>query len=103
MALSEASSRYPPVSPGTATHVFNNAWASYGPPDQPLSAEAAKDILLEQDNVNEAIQATAYSLVSTIHRCMQQYTQYMCESKGRVLAEWECVAQCDERITTLER
>ena len=55
MVLSEASSQYPPVSPGTATHVFNNAWASYGPPNQPLSAEAAEDILLEQNDVNEAV------------------------------------------------
>ena len=103
VALSEASSRYPPVSPGTATWVFNNAWASYGPPDQPLSAKAAKDILLKQDDVNEAIQATAYGLISTIHRRAQQYMQYMRESEGRILAEWERVAQRDERIATLER
>jgi hypothetical protein len=103
VALSEASSRYPPVSPGTATRVFNNAWASYGPPDQPLSAEAAEDILLEQDDVNEAVRATAYGLVSTIHRRAQQYTQYMRESEGRVLAERERVAQRDERIAALER
>ena len=67
VVLSEASSRYPPISPGTATHVFNNAWASYRPPDQPLSAEAAEDILLKQDNINEAVRATAYGLISTIH------------------------------------
>jgi hypothetical protein len=103
VALSEASSRYPPVSPGTATRVFNNAWASYGPPDQPLSTEAAEDILLEQDDVNEAVRATAYGLVSTIHRRTQQYTQHMCESEGRVLAERECMAQRDKRIATLER
>jgi hypothetical protein len=103
VALSEASSRYPPVSPGTATRVFNNAWASYGPPDQPLSAEAAEDILLEQDDINKAVRATAYGLVSTIHCRAQQYTQYMHESEGRVLAERERVAQRDERIATLER
>ena len=103
MVLSKASSRYPPVSPGTATRVFNNAWASYGPPDQPLSAKAAEDILLEQDNVNEAIWATAYGLVSTIHCHTQQYTQYMHESEGCVLAEREHVAQCNKHITTLER
>jgi hypothetical protein len=102
VALSEASSRYPPVSPGTATHIFNNAWASYGPPNQPLSAEAAEDILLEQDNVNEAVRATAYGLVSTIHRRVQQYTQHMRESEGHVLAEGERVAQRDERIAALE-
>jgi hypothetical protein len=55
VALSKASLQYPPVSPGTATCVFNNAWASYSPPDQPLSAKAAEDILLEQDDVNEAV------------------------------------------------
>jgi hypothetical protein len=82
--------------------VFNNAWASYGPPDQPLSAEATEDILLEQDDVNEAVWATAYGLVSTIHRRAQQYTQCMRESEKRVLAEWECMAQCDQRIATLE-
>jgi hypothetical protein len=103
VALSEASSRYPPVSPRTTTQVFNNAWASYGPPDQPLSAEATKDILLEQDDINEAVRATAYGLVSTIHRRAQQYTQYMHESKGHVLAERERMAQHDERIATLER
>jgi len=67
MALSEASSQYPPISPGTATCVFNNTWASYGPPNQPLSAEAAEDNLLEQDNVNKAVRAIAYGLISTIH------------------------------------
>jgi hypothetical protein len=87
VVLSEASSRYPPVSPGTVTRVFNNAWASYGPPDQPLSTKATEDILLEQDNVNEAIWATAYGLVSTIHCRTQQYTQHMRKSEGRVLAE----------------
>jgi hypothetical protein len=102
MVLSEASSQYPPVSPGTATHVFNNAWASYGPPNQPLSAKAAEDILLKQDNVNEAIRAMAYGLISTIHRRAQQYTQYMRESKRRVLAEREHIAQHDECIATLE-
>jgi hypothetical protein len=102
VALSEASSRYPPISPGTATHVFNNVWASYGPPDQPLSAEAAEDILLEQDDINKAIRATAYGLVSTIHHRAQQYTQHMHESKGRILAERERIAQCDECITALE-
>jgi hypothetical protein len=102
VAVSKASSQYPPISPGTATRVFNNAWASYGPPDQPLSTEAAKDILLKQDNINEAVRATAYGLVSTIHRRAQQYTQYMRESEGRVLAEWERVAQRDKRIATLE-
>jgi len=55
VALSKASLQYPLVSPGTATRVFNNAWASYSPPDQPLSAKATEDILLEQDDVNEAI------------------------------------------------
>ena len=55
MVLSEASLHYPPVSPRTTTHVFNNAWASYGPPDQRLSTEATKDILREQDDINEAI------------------------------------------------
>jgi hypothetical protein len=103
VALSKASSQYPPVSPGTATRIFNNAWASYGPPDQPLSTEAAEDILLKQDNINEAIRATAYGLVSTIYRRAQQYTQYMRESKGHVLAEREHVAQCDKHIAALER
>jgi len=45
----------PPISSGTATRVFNNAWASYGPPNQPISTEAAEDILLEQNDVNEAV------------------------------------------------
>jgi hypothetical protein len=103
VALTEASLQYPPVSPRTATRVFSNAWASYSPPNQPLSAEAAEDILLEQDDVNEAVWATAYGLVSTIHCRAQQYTQYMRESEGRILAEREHVAQCDECIATLER
>jgi len=72
------------------------------PPWLALSTKAAKDILLKQDDINKAAQAMAYSLVSTIHCQAQQYTQYMCESEGCVLVEWEYVAQCNKCIAALK-
>jgi len=66
-ALEEATQQHPPVSPGTATCIFNCAWRDYVPHNEPLSAEEAEDFLLENDDLNATIRATAYRLVSTIH------------------------------------
>src|SRR6266851_2299727 len=50
-ALEEAGQQHPPVSPGTATHIFNRAWHDYVPRNEPLSTEEAKDFLLENDDL----------------------------------------------------
>jgi hypothetical protein len=71
VALDEASQQHPPVSPGTATRIFNVAWAAYGPANQPLSPEAAEDLLMEQEDLGDTICTTTYGLVSTIHRHAQ--------------------------------
>ncbi len=54
-ALKEATQQHPPVSPGTATHVFNRAWCNYVPRNEPLSAEEAEDFLLKNDNLNATV------------------------------------------------
>jgi hypothetical protein len=77
MVLDEASQQHPPVSPGTATRIFNTAWAAYGPTNQPLSSEAAEDLLMEQEDLGNTICATAYGLISTIHRRTQQYDRQL--------------------------
>jgi len=74
IALNEANQQYPPVSPETATHIFNNAWATYGPYNQPLSTQETEDLLLEQEDLSNTIHATAYGLVSTIHCHTHQFT-----------------------------
>ncbi len=66
-ALEEATQQHPPVSPGTATQIFRSVWCDYPPCNQPLSAEEAEDLLLENNNLSTTIHATAYGLVSTIH------------------------------------
>jgi len=72
--LEETTQQHPPVSPGTATWIFNMVWHDYPPSDQPLSAQEAKDLLLKNDDLSTTIHAMAYGLVSTIHRCTAQFT-----------------------------
>src|SRR6266853_5898665 len=73
-ALKEATQQYPPVSPGMATRVFDRAWRNYIPCNEPLSTEEAEDFLLKNDNLNATVRATAYGLMSTIHRHATQYS-----------------------------
>ena len=72
-ALEEATQLHPPVSPGTATRIFNRAWPSDDHPDDPLSPEAAEDFLRNNEDLETTVRATAYGLVSTIHRRTAQY------------------------------
>src|SRR6266853_5311997 len=51
IALTEADQCYPPVSPGTATRIFNSTWASYGLHNQPLSTQEAENLLLKQEDL----------------------------------------------------
>jgi hypothetical protein len=66
MVLNKASQQHLSVSPGTTTCIFNTAWAAYGPANQPLSLEAAKDLLMEQEDLGDTVRATTYRLISTI-------------------------------------
>src|SRR6266851_7202196 len=66
-ALKEASQQQPPVSPRTATHIFNHAWHDYIPCNEPLSAKEVEDFLLENDDLNATVRTTTYGLMSTIH------------------------------------
>ncbi len=92
-ALEEATQQHPPVSPRTATHIFNHAWRDYLPSTEPLSAKAAEDFLLENDDLSATVHTTAYRLVSTIHRCAAQYSHNMRQSEQRVLKQRNLVAQ----------
>ena len=100
-ALKEATQQHPPVSPGTATHIFNNIWRDYPPSNQPLSAQEAEDLLLANDDLSTTVHTTAYSLISTIHCHAAQFTQQLRESEQCILAQWELMAQCDKEITHL--
>ena len=44
-ALEEATQQHPPVSPGTATRIFDHAWGDDNPSNGPLSTEEAEDFL----------------------------------------------------------
>src|SRR6266851_1974894 len=101
VALEEATQQHPPVSPGTATWIFNMVWRDYPPSNQPLSTQEAKDLLLKNDNLSTTIHAMAYGLISTIHHHTTQFTQQLRESKQHVLAQRELVAQHDEEILLL--
>jgi len=75
--LKEVNQQHPPVSPRTATRIFNHAWRDYVPRNEPLSAEEAEDFLLKNDDLNTTVCATAYGLMSTIHHHTTQYSHNM--------------------------
>src|SRR5216683_7737729 len=57
-ALEEAMQLHPPVSPGTATHIFNHAWPHDDHPDDPLSPEVAEDFLRNNKDLETMVRAT---------------------------------------------
>src|SRR6266851_6274845 len=54
-ALEDASQQHPPVSPGTATCIFDRAWRNYVPRSKPLSAEEAEDFLHNNDDLDATV------------------------------------------------
>src|SRR6267154_1685135 len=86
-ALEEATQQHPPVSPRMATCIFNHAWHDYIPHNEPLSAEEAEDFLLKNNDLNATVCATAYRLVSTIHRRATQYSHNMRQSEQHLLEQ----------------
>src|SRR6266851_2466178 len=74
-ALEEVTQQHPPVSPGTATHIFNSVWHDYPPSNQPLSTQEAEDLLLKNNDLSTTVRTTAYGLISTIHCRAAQFTQ----------------------------
>src|SRR6266851_245341 len=51
-ALEEATQQHPPVSPRTATRIFNRTWHDYIPRNEPLSAEEVEDFLRDNDDLD---------------------------------------------------
>src|SRR6266851_4261732 len=100
-ALKEVTQQHPPVSPRTATRVFNSIWRDYPPSNQPLSTQEAEDLLLENDDLSSTIRAMAYGLISTIHCHTTHFTQQLRESEQRIRDQWELVAQRDEELGCL--
>jgi len=100
-ALEEATQQHPPVSPRMATHIFNCAWHDYVPRNEPLSAEEAEDFLLKNNDLSATVRATAYGLVSTIHRHTAQYTHNIRQLEQCVIEQRNIVAQREEEIACL--
>src|SRR5216683_4318395 len=100
-ALEEATQLHPPVSPGTATRIFNHAWGDDAPTNAPLSAEDAEDFLRHNEDLESTIRATTYGLVSTIHRRTAQYTHNLRLSEQRTREQRALVAQREEEIASL--
>src|SRR6266851_6953752 len=100
-ALEEAMQLHPPVSPGTATRIFNSAWPDDDHPDDPLSAEAAENFLRNNEDLEATVRATAYGLVSTIHRRAAQYTHNLRLAEQRTREQRALVAHREEEITRL--
>ena len=100
-ALEEATQLHPPVSPGTATRIFNHAWPNDDHPDDPLSPEAAEDFLRNNEDLETTVRATAYGLVSTIHRRAAQYTHNLRLAEQRTCEQRALVAQREEEIASL--
>ena len=100
-ALEEATQQHPLVSPGTATRIFNRAWRDRVPRNEPLSTEEAEDFLLENDDLNTTVRATAYGLVSTIHHHATQYSHNIRQAEQRIVKQRHIMAQCKEEIARL--
>src|SRR6266851_10431322 len=92
-ALTKVDQPYPSVLLGIATQIFNATWASYGPNNQPLSIQEAKDLLLEQEDLSNTIHTTTYSLVSTINHHTLQHNQQLRGAKQQILAQHNLMAQ----------
>jgi len=91
--LEEVTQQHPPVSPGTATRIFDHAWRNHVPRNEPLSAEEAEDFLLENDDLNTTVRATAYGLISTIHHRTTQYSHNMQQAEQRIRKQRHIVEQ----------
>src|SRR6266851_2484315 len=100
-ALKEATQLHPPVSPGTATCIFNRAWPNDDHPDDPLSPEAAEDFLRNNEDLETTVRATAYGLVSTIHCHAAQYAHNIRLAEQRTREQRALVAQREEEIARL--
>src|SRR5216683_7671349 len=100
-ALKEATQLHPPVSPGMATRIFNRTWPNDDHPDNPLSPEAAEDFLRNNEDLETMVRATAYGLVSTIHRCAAQYAHNIRLAEQHTREQRALVAQREEEIARL--
>jgi len=99
--LEEVTQLHPPVSPGTATRIFDHAWPNDGHPDGSLSPEAAEDYLRNNEDLETTVRATAYGLVSTIHHRATQYAHNMRLAEQRTHEQRTLVAQREEEIARL--
>src|SRR6266851_148951 len=100
-ALEEATQQHPPVSPRTATCIFNRAWRDFIPRNEPLSAKEAEDFLLENDDLSTTVRATTYGLVSTIYRHTAQHSHHMRQSEQHIIEQHNIMAQREEEIAHL--
>ena len=70
-ALHLAEDPNPPVSPGTATRILEHAMG-VAAGNKHLTLEDAAKLLRSQQDINSMVRATAFGLVSTIHKCDQE-------------------------------
>ena len=66
-ALHLAEEPNPPVSPGTATRILQHASGVIATHEN-LTIEEAAELLRSQQDINNMVCATAFGLVSTIHK-----------------------------------
>src|SRR6266851_9052747 len=57
-ALKEVTQLHPPVSLGTATHIFNHAWNDDTPANESLSAKEVEDFLRCNEDLESTIRTT---------------------------------------------
>ena len=70
-ALHLAEEPNPPVSPGTATRILQHASGVIAS-NENLTLEEAAELLRSQQDVIDMVRATAFGLVSTIHKREQE-------------------------------
>ena len=70
-ALHLAEEPNPPVSPSTAQRILQHTSRVVATNDH-LTLEDAAELLRSQQDINDMVRATAFGLVSTIHKCEQE-------------------------------
>ena len=65
-----------PVSPGTAERILNHASGAIAG-NKHLTIEDAAELLCSQQDINSMVRATAFGLISTIHKCNQENVEQL--------------------------
>jgi len=100
-ALHLAEEPNPPISPGTATRILQHASGVIATNNN-LTLEDAAKLLCSQQDVNDMVCATAFGLVSTIHKHEQENREQLDRANLNTRLLARRLAKCEAEILRLE-